>query len=138
MLSTHNALPREGHLEAVYHIFLYLKGHENSRLVFDSAYPDVDDRRFATVDWLDFYLDAMDELPPGMPELRGMPVEISCFVDADHAGNLATRQSQTGILIFINKALVVWYSKHQNTVECSTFSSEFIALCIATNLLVSL
>jgi len=31
MLSAHNAMPREGHLEAVYHIFAYLKGHENSR-----------------------------------------------------------------------------------------------------------
>jgi hypothetical protein len=27
MLSSHNAMPREGHLEAVYHIFAYLKRH---------------------------------------------------------------------------------------------------------------
>jgi len=27
MLAAHNALPREGHLEAMYHIFSYLKGH---------------------------------------------------------------------------------------------------------------
>jgi len=138
MLSAHNALPREGHLEAVYHIFSYLKGHENSRLVFDLAYPDVDDRRFGNPDWSDFYPDVTDELPPGMPEPKDMPVEISCFIDADHAGNLATRQSQTGILIFINKAPIVWYSKCQNTIESSTFGSEFIALRIATDLLVSL
>jgi len=138
MLSAHNALPREGHLEAIYHIFSYLKGHENSRLVFDSAYPDIDNRRFKEVDWSDFYPDAVDEIPPGMPEPRGMPVEISCFVDADHAGNLATRRSQTGILIFVNKAPITWYSKRQNTVESSTFGSEFIALRIATDLLVSL
>jgi len=30
MLSAHNAMPREGHLEAVYYIFSYLKGHKNS------------------------------------------------------------------------------------------------------------
>ncbi len=33
MLSAHNATPREGHLEGIYHIFSYLKGHKNSKLV---------------------------------------------------------------------------------------------------------
>jgi len=97
MLLVHNTLPREEHLEAVYHIFSYLKGHENSRLVFDAACPDMYDRRFTAVDWSDFYPDAANKLPPGMPEPRGMPIKISCFVDTDHAGNLATRCSQTGI-----------------------------------------
>ena len=73
-----------------------------------------------------------------MPEPRGLPVDVTCFVDADHAGNLATRRSQTGILIFVNKAPITSYSKRQNTVESSTFGSEFVALCIATDLLVSL
>jgi len=91
MLSSHNAMPREGHLEGIYHIFSYLKGHENSKLVFDPAYPEIDDRRFKKdVDWQDFYPKATDELPPGMPEPLGLPVDISCFVDADHAGNLLT------------------------------------------------
>jgi len=138
MLSAHNALPREGHLEAVYHVFSYLKGHENSRLVFDPAYPDIDDKRFRVSDWSVFYPEANDELPPHMPEPRGFPVEVTCFVDADHAGNLLTRRSQSGILIFVNKAPIVWYSKRQNTMESSTFGSEFIALRIATDLIVSL
>ena len=51
-----------------------------------------------------------------------------CFVDADHASNTVTRRLQTGILIFLNKAPIVWYSKQQNTVETSTFGSEFIAM----------
>jgi len=138
MLSAHNALPQEGHLEVIYHIFLYLKGHKNSRLVFDPAYLDINDRRLTSVDWTDFYLDTTDELLLGVPERRGMPIEISCFVDADHTGNLATRWSQTGILIFINKAPIIWFSKCQNTVESSTFGSEFFALQIATDILISL
>jgi len=73
-----------------------------------------------------------------MPEPRGLPVEVTCFVDADHAGNLATRRAHSGVLIFINKAPVVWFSKRQNTVESSTFGSEFIAMRIATDLIVSL
>jgi len=116
MLSAHNAMPHKGHLEGIYHIFLCLKGHENSKLVFNPAYLEIDDRRFKDVDWKDFYPKASDELPPGMPEPLGLPVDVSCFVDADHAGNLLTRRSHSGVLIFQNKALVVWYSKWQNTV----------------------
>ncbi len=121
MLSAHNAMPREGHLEGIYHIFSYLKGHEKSRVIFDPSYPEIDDRRFKTVDWKDFYPETTDELPPGMPEPLGLPVEISCFVDADHAGNLLTRRSHSGVLIFLNKVPIVWYSKRQNMVESSMF-----------------
>jgi hypothetical protein len=35
LLSSHLAQPRIGHLEQVFHIFTYLKHHENSNLVFD-------------------------------------------------------------------------------------------------------
>jgi len=67
-----------------------------------------------------------------------LPVEITCFVDANHAGNLLTCHLQTGVLIFINKAPIVWYSKRQSMVESSTFGSEFVAMQIATDLIVSL
>jgi len=111
MLLAHNAMPCKGHLEGIYHIFLYLKGHKNSKLVFDPAYLEIDDRRFKDVDWKNFYPEASDELPPGMPEPLGLPVDVSCFIDADHARNLLTRRSHSGVLIFLNKAPVVWYSK---------------------------
>jgi len=88
--------------------------------------------------WADFYPDSCDELPPGMPEPWGLPVEISCFVDANHTGNLLTHCAQSGILIFLNKSPIIWYSKWQNTAESSTFGSEFIAMCIASNCIVSL
>ena len=60
---------------------------------------------------------------------------MTTFVDSDHAGNLATRRSQTGILIFLNKAPIVWFSKRQNTVETSTFGSEFVAMRVATEVI---
>jgi hypothetical protein len=73
-----------------------------------------------------------------MPEPLGKSVDISCFVDANHAGNVITRRSHTGILIFVQNALIMWYSKKQNTVESSTFGSELVALRIARDLLVAL
>ena len=58
----------------------------------------------------------------------GGGISTYCFVDSDHVGNTVTRRSQTGLFLFVNRALTVWYSKHQNTVETSTFGSEFIAI----------
>ena len=63
---------------------------------------------------------------------------MNCFVDSDHAGERTTRRSQSGILIYCNSAPIIWFSKRQNTVESSTFGSEFVALRIATDLIVSL
>ena len=130
-MSSYTAMPRRGHLEAVYSIFAYLKKHEKSAIVFDDHIPHVDELIFTPVDWNDFYPDAQEAIPPNMPEPRGNPVKVFCFVDADHAGNLLTRRSHTGILIFLNNSPILWYSKRQNTVESSTFASKLIALRIA-------
>ena len=107
------------------------KKHDRSTIVFDDAPPATNELRFVQVDWNDFYPDAHEALPPNMPEPRGHAIKVSCFVDADHAGNLVTRRSHSGILIFLNNAPISWYSKRQNTVESSTFASELIAMRIA-------
>ena len=63
-----------------------------------------------------------------MPAPRGQMVSTHCFVDSDHAANTVMRCSQTGLLLFVNRAPVTWFSKRQNTVELSTFRSEFITM----------
>jgi len=81
MLSQHLALPREGHLEMVYHIFSYLKQKPHSKLVFDPKEPNVDDSVFpADSNWSDFYGEVEEELPRHMPKPLGAPVRIGCFV----------------------------------------------------------
>lgn len=55
ILLSHNAMPRMGHLEAIYRIFAYFKNHENSLLVFNGAIPFIDERCFKKVNWKDFY-----------------------------------------------------------------------------------
>ena len=132
IMSRYLAAPREGHLEQVFCIFAYLKRHLKSKIVMDSSPVKWDEKRFQERDWSDFYQDAREELPPNMPEPRGTPVQINCFVDADHAGDVVSRRSHTGIIIYVNRAPIIWYSKRQNTVETSTFGSEFIAMKIAT------
>jgi len=141
ILSQHQANPREGHLEAAYHVFAYLKkyGTRLGKLGFDPKDPNVDESIFkSNLDWTDFYGDVEEEIPGNMPEPLGNPVTIHAFVDANHAGNVVTRRSHTGIIIFIQNAPIIWYSKRQNTVEAATFGSEFVALRICKELLVSL
>ena len=62
-----------------------------------------------------------------MPRPRGKSVSTQLFVEANHAGENTTRRSMTGILIFFNRALIIWHIKRQNGVETSTFGSEFTA-----------
>ena len=128
MLSRYLANPRVGHLEETFHIFAYLKSHEKSKIVFDPATPVFDESRFTQKDWSQFYPDAHEPVPPRAPELLGDPMTMTCFVDADHAGCRETRRSHTGIIIFLQKAPIIWYSKRQNTVESSSFGSEFVAM----------
>ena len=135
MLSRYLVTAREGHLEQVFHVFAYLKSHERSTMVFDDTEPNFDERRFKTCDWSEYYPNAVEKIPRDMPVARGKPVVMSCFVDADHAGCRATRRSHTGIIIFINRAPILWFSKRQNTVESSTFGSEFVAMRIAIEMI---
>lgn len=135
LLAQYLSQPRRGHLHQVFHVFAYLKAHARSRIVLDPTVPQVNENSFETADWTEFYADATEAIPPNAPEPRGKAIVISCFVDADHAGNLITRRSHTGILIFCNRAPIIWYSKRQNTVETSTFGSEFIAAKIVVELI---
>ena len=64
MMSSHLALPREGHLAQVFHIFVYLKNYHNFSLVFDLSYPDVNIDTFPKHDWTKFYGNVKESMPP--------------------------------------------------------------------------
>ena len=55
LLSSHLALPREGHLQQVYHMFAYLKNNIKLTFDFDPTHPSIVDSRFVQCDWDDFY-----------------------------------------------------------------------------------
>jgi len=132
LLSSYLTHPRQGHLEATYIIYQYLKSHDRSTMAFDASYVTWQDTDFPLYDWSDFYSCVTKEIPSNAPLPRGRYVQIRAFVDANHAGKKLTRPSHTRILIYLNRAPIIWYSKAQKTVESSTFGSEFVALRIAT------
>eukprot|EP00978_Attheya_sp_CCMP212_P000550 scaffold1076_cov32-Attheya_sp.AAC.2 len=130
LLSQYLACAQEGHLEQALHIMEYLKKKPNLTLYMDPSLPTIDYSQFRMrpEDFTEHYRDAEEELPHRMPRARGRSVTTTAFVDASHAANKKTRKSHTGFLIFLNRAPVIFYSKRQQTVEASTFSSEFIAM----------
>jgi hypothetical protein len=82
--------PRSGHLDQHFLNFTYLKSHIRSRIILDDAQPVFDETQFVKADWSSFYPEASEAIPLNAPEARGNPVTISCFVDADYAGNTIT------------------------------------------------
>jgi hypothetical protein len=124
-------------LQQVYHILGDLKTKPKKTLAFDPP-PDIDENRLVICDWHNFYRGVKEPIVRDAPEPSGNVVPTHCFVDADHVGNLITHCSQTRILLFVNRPSIIWYSKCQNTVKTSTFDSDFVALCIAVELIESL
>lgn len=122
-------MPRDGHLQQLFHMFAYLKLKHNSCMVFDPTEPDIDESKFVCEDQsATAYGKCTEELPPNMPDPRGVGFTMRAFVDSDHAGDLTTRRSRTGFLIFLNSAPIYWFSKRQTSVETSSFGSEFVAM----------
>ena len=138
LMSTYMAMPREGHLQQLYRIFRHLKIHPKRKIAFHFAHPQISERMLKSYDWHDFYRDASEAIHNDMLKPRGNMMSTHCFVDASHGSDRATRRSQTGILLFCNKAPIIWHSKRQNTVEASTFGSEFQAMKNAVELTESL
>ena len=139
MMSSHLALPRKGHLGAVFHMFAYLKKHHNSEMAFDPLDPEIDMDDFQREYWsLSIYGDVKEDMPPtcpftesgpaDMPAPRGVGFTMTVYVDCDLGGACVTRRSRTGFAVFINGAPIYWMSKKQSSCEVSTYGSELTAM----------
>ena len=129
VMASFMAMPRQGHLEALYHMFGYLKGRCNAELVLDPSEVEFDSELFEKEDWTNSpYGTVPVELPSDSPKLYGKSVKLIAFCDADHAGDMVTRRSRSGFLVFINNALIHWMSKKQMSIETSSYGSEFTSM----------
>ena len=117
MLDSHLALPRERHLEAVLHVFLYIRAKHNSSLALDPTYLEIYHDSFKKHKWVEVYGDVKEVIPYDMPEPRGKSVDLRMHVDSKHSRDKATRRPRTGFLIFVNAALIQWMSKKQPKID---------------------
>ena len=141
-LSQFQALPRQGHFEQAYHIFVFLKRRPKLTLHFDPTRAKIDEsismEGSRPSDFKDIYCDAKQEIPQNAPKPKGSAVKIVVFVYASHVANKMTRRCYIDLVIFINRAPSICYNKGQNTDESSTFSSEFIAMKVCMEHILSL
>ena len=70
--------------------------------------------------------------------LLGKSAHMTCFVDSNHAGNIVTRFSHTGVLIYVMNMPIIWFSNNHYTVDNSMFGSEFVVMWIMIYLILAL
>ena len=131
MMPSHLALPREGHLKEVLHMFAHLKKYHNSELVFDPSDSLIEEGLFDRQDWTNSefgHVAGEKELTGNAPPPRGKEFLVRAKVDADRAGDTQTRRSRTGFIVYLQCATIYWFSKKKNSVEGLSFGSEFCAM----------
>ena len=128
IMSSHISMPTEGHLDQLFHIFDHLKKYHNTEMVFDPSYPVIYESKFQRKDWASsefLHFKGKEELPTNMPEPRGLGFVVRAKVDSDHTSDTVTRRSRTSFFVYLNSALVYWFSKKHTSIESSTFGSDF-------------
>lgn len=93
--------------------------------------PTYDEFPVQTVKWGHLYHPCEEQIPYDVPTSRGKLVKTTMFYDANLLFDFVTGRSETGIIHLLNKTPIDWFCKKQNTVETSTFGSEFNAARIA-------
>ena len=67
--------------------------------------------QFSRSDWTDLYGDIKQEVPHNAHEEQELIVQHIVFVELYHAGKYYMHRSNIGIILFLNKAPVIWFSK---------------------------
>ena len=117
----------------------YLSKFKAGSIRIRTEKPDYSNLPENELDWTyNVYGDVKEEIPTDIPEPLGKDVIISSYVDANLYHDFVTGRSVTGILTFLNKTPIDWYSKRQSTVETSTYGSEFVAARIGVEQLIDL
>ena len=134
-LSRYTHIARQGHMKSLIRVFEYLHKHKNLGLKIDGSSPpwapssdEIEEAKKNVKDLKEYYPDVKMEWNPSWPKPKGKPIQISVFVDADHASNTADRRSITGIRSFLDNTLYKWKSKRQTSVTESTYAAELMAL----------
>jgi hypothetical protein len=67
---------------------------------------------------------------------KGDEIRVFGYADSDFAGDITTRKSTSGYVIYIGSSPVGWHSKLQSIVAQSTAEAEYVSACLAANFMV--
>jgi hypothetical protein len=130
-------------MERALRVFGYLKKRNNRRIMVDSSNPRFEgETECLEINYAESfreqYPDAIEELDANIPEALVDEMQITVFVDSDHAHDKVTRRSITGIIMFVGRTPVYYSSKRQGSIETSTYGAEFCAMKTCIEELISL
>ena len=138
-LSSFRVAPHIGHLDRCKRIYGYLHKMRHATIRVRTDEPDFSALPVLTFDWAQSVYGKVKELvPKDCPKALGKHVTLSHYVDANLYHDMLTGRSVTGIIHFVNKCPIDWYSKKQGTVETATFGSESSAARTATEQIIDL
>ena len=90
LISRHLALPHHGNLDQYFNIYAYLKQHQYHKLVMNPYYMNIEDHYPDSFnkkpEWFEFYGDVKEDIPKNVPRALRKGVEVTAWLDADHAG----------------------------------------------------
>jgi hypothetical protein len=69
---------------------------------------------------------------------KSKSTQLTCYSDADYAGDSDDSKSTSGFCVFLNGNLILWKSKKQITVSRSSCESEYISLSAAVSETISI
>ena len=131
-LSSFRVQPRQGHLDRIKRIYGYLSNMRHSTIRIRTENPDLSSFQPMTYDWSKTpYADSREQLPTNAPPPRGNTVQMMTYADSNLMHDITSGKSVTGIIHYLNKTPVDWYSKKQYTVETATYGSEAVGARIA-------
>ena len=100
-----------------------MKTQKKLRLLVDYSCHEIIPKEFKKYDTEEFYFGVKEFITIVMPNEIGSSMETLESVDAELEGDKNNWYSQTGILLFLNKEPLNWYSNQQDTVDSSTVGS---------------
>ena len=138
-MSSFRAAPRIGHLHRLKRIFGYILKMKHATIRFRTSLPDHSQHCTTTYEWeKTFYRNAKELVASNIPKALGPKVVITTYVDANLCHDMLSGKSVTGIIHFLNKTPIHFYSKKQPVVETATYGSEYMAARIAVEEIIDL
>jgi hypothetical protein len=127
-MSSFRTLPRRGHLDRAKCMVGYLSKFRLAKIQVLTDKPDYSDVERIKYDWTkSVYGDILEIIPKDTPAPLGGFITLTHYQDANLYHDIITGRLVTGILHFMNKMPIDWYSKKQATIKTATYGSEFVS-----------
>jgi hypothetical protein len=127
-MSSLRTLPWHGHLDQAKCMVGYLSKFRLAKIWVLTNEPDYSDVERIEYDWTkSVYGDISEIIPKDTPPSLGGFITLTHYQDANLYHDIITGCSIPGILHFMNKMPIHWYSKKQATIKMATYRSKLIS-----------